>query len=75
MPVDSPTSSVKSIDVKRERLEEEDTEPEQVKNAESEWNKGSKSEWITDMSGETEFISFDAMMVLMHRTYCLLRKH
>ena len=60
VPVDSPTSSVKSIDVKRERLDEEDTEPEQVKSLESEWNKGSESEWITDMSGEQcfEFFTF-----------------
>ena len=46
--------------MKRERLDEEDTEPEQVKSLESEWNKGSESEWITDMSGEQcfEFFTF-----------------
>ena len=59
VPVDSPTSSGKSIDVKRERLDEEEAEPEPepepVNTAESEWTKGSESEWVTDMSSEQGF--------------------
>ncbi|KAK7107681.1 hypothetical protein V1264_015563 [Littorina saxatilis] len=54
VPVDSPSSSTKSVDVKQERpsVDEPDSETtESVRTAETEWTpRGPESDWVTDMS-------------------------